>query len=483
MGEHNNVTIENCNKIINKYILKKYGSLDTPRAILDRRTLVTATVVLDEVKGVDFGDLSLEVYMLFKDINFKEIARRYEAQIELASTNADKFMYGLDKFYTNMANYIKKNKLIKDYLDFVTLCFKIYNKRFSNSDIKGVLNCYIDLIMQSMYYVSENKFDLKHEICGLKLDGTIMYRDAYIWNMDIIINDVISKASENSSAAENILKDNFSKVGVTINSYEDLEELNRIDRIRSHQLQAMIAYINEYTYDILPVKDFNSNIVIFLNIIIMHSKESLLEELDNRINTLSTNGAKVVFNIEEIKEVYMKEVFYDNRVVLLYRISTVNGDISGYYDTVDKYLFNILVSGCTYDDDIDYRARRNIEMLILSCYSFFVAKNGDLLMNNFHNIAFYRSKKSEIFGIEPSIFRHGGKIKNTYDKSEKRVYNRVNDYDEKEVTINGYIRNLPLGQTASEEAIRISRELGYDLPAGKTYVRPFIKHVIKIKEK
>ena len=45
MGEHNNVTIENCNKIINKYILKKYGSLDTPRAIPARRTLVSATVV------------------------------------------------------------------------------------------------------------------------------------------------------------------------------------------------------------------------------------------------------------------------------------------------------------------------------------------------------------------------------------------------------------------------------------------------------
>ena len=38
-------------------------------------------------------------------------------------------------------------------------------------------------------------------------------------------------------------------------------------------------------------------------------------------------------------------------------------------------------------------------------------------------------------------------------------------------TRNGYIRRLPVGQQASESAIRNARDIGIELPQGMTYVR------------
>jgi hypothetical protein len=48
--------------------------------------------------------------------------------------------------------------------------------------------------------------------------------------------------------------------------------------------------------------------------------------------------------------------------------------------------------------------------------------------------------------------------------------------------VNGYIRKLPIGQQASFEAKQLAINLGYELSDNETYVRPFEKYVLKIKE-
>ena len=52
-----------------------------------------------------------------------------------------------------------------------------------------------------------------------------------------------------------------------------------------------------------------------------------------------------------------------------------------------------------------------------------------------------------------------------------------------EASIQGYIRKLPAGHKASEEAKELAESLGYDLDSNETYVRPFIKQVFRLKEK
>ena len=49
--------------------------------------------------------------------------------------------------------------------------------------------------------------------------------------------------------------------------------------------------------------------------------------------------------------------------------------------------------------------------------------------------------------------------------------------------MNGYIRRLPAGQTASEQAKEKAQRLGYDLEDNQTYVSPFIKTVFVRKDR
>ena len=51
------------------------------------------------------------------------------------------------------------------------------------------------------------------------------------------------------------------------------------------------------------------------------------------------------------------------------------------------------------------------------------------------------------------------------------------EYKEELRSRSGYIRRLPEGQCASMEAVQTARELGLDLPEGRTFVRSHDYHV------
>ena len=57
------------------------------------------------------------------------------------------------------------------------------------------------------------------------------------------------------------------------------------------------------------------------------------------------------------------------------------------------------------------------------------------------------------------------------------------EYETAETSIQGYIRKLPAGQKASQEAKELAESLGYDLEPNETYVRPFIRQVFRMKER
>ena len=77
-------------------------------------------------------------------------------------------------------------------------------------------------------------------------------------------------------------------------------------------------------------------------------------------------------------------------------------------------------------------------------------------------------------------FGLGGKLRNVYDGVQRQ---RSGDYEAAEASIQGYIRKLPAGQKASEEARTLAESLGYDLEPNETYVRPFIRQVFRLKER
>ena len=83
--------------------------------------------------------------------------------------------------------------------------------------------------------------------------------------------------------------------------------------------------------------------------------------------------------------------------------------------------------------------------------------------------------------LSASCYSQGERLRNVYDRVPTTL-NKEN-LEVGEASIQGYIRKLPAGHKASEEARELAESLGYDLEANETYVRPFIKQVFRLKEK
>ena len=62
---------------------------------------------------------------------------------------------------------------------------------------------------------------------------------------------------------------------------------------------------------------------------------------------------------------------------------------------------------------------------------------------------------------------------------------RKNDdkYESVERPIQGFIRKVGAGKSPSQEAIDYALSLGLMLQSDETYVRPFVRHVLKLREK
>ena len=82
--------------------------------------------------------------------------------------------------------------------------------------------------------------------------------------------------------------------------------------------------------------------------------------------------------------------------------------------------------------------------------------------------------------LSATAYGQGGKLRNVYDKAP---HPRNGEYETAETSIQGYIRKLPAGQKASQEAKELAESLGYDLEPNETYVRPFIRQVFRLKER
>ena len=73
----------------------------------------------------------------------------------------------------------------------------------------------------------------------------------------------------------------------------------------------------------------------------------------------------------------------------------------------------------------------------------------------------------------------GGKQRAVYGNKRKDRDN----LEQSDRTINGYVRKLPAGQKASDEARDRAWRLGFDLDEGETYVQSFIRSswVVKVR--
>lgn len=467
-----------------KRLNKRIQGKPEPVQVLQKRTLNSAIVILENLKEIPFQKLSTSLYFYCQDIQMSKFTRLYEAQIELAGANPEKFVFQLHSFYNDISSKIKKGNLYSEFFEFYYRCVRQRQANENKAIQDNVIIAYLNLLTQNIEYLRPSKFDFNTCVVGLSTTGELLVGKDNYPTLDLPSYELqhsIEKSKGNKQK-EYSLEDVFAlyrKYGYNVRSMDDLQIITNVDKIQTTTIAAILPFINEYTYDILPQEPFSAIILGIDKAKTTVDLDTLKQHLTKRKRTLPTNGVEIHFkDTPTFKQLLLKELLFDNRIFLLYRFSTCEGDLAGYYDTRDSFFYTIINE---YKEDP--QIAKSITTLILYLYAIYVLNNDKYSIASLSKD--FTIKGSPNFEVEG--FLKGGKLKNTYREEEPIEHTgkaRIgNDEFEKETkAIQGFIRKLPVGQTASREAVEYAEALGYFLESNETFVRPFMKQVFKLKE-
>ena len=183
-------------------VTKKANGKPLPLIILQTRTLSTAVEILEWIQDMPFNKLSMSLYFYCQDVGMKEFTRAYEAQLELAGANPEKFAMGLHRFYNEMAHKIQKENQYDLFFEFYYRCVRL---RIRNEDEKidaTVSTAYHNLLIQQLEYLRPNKFDFRTFVAGRKTTGEILVREDPFPTFDLPIYE-LRNAFEQGKKFEN----------------------------------------------------------------------------------------------------------------------------------------------------------------------------------------------------------------------------------------------------------------------------------------
>ncbi len=505
----------------------KFGTNYRPAELLQRRTLNTALYIITSTKNLSFLELSSSIFYASEDVNFKRFTRLYEAQLELAGADPDKFIKSLHAFYNKVTDLIKREDLYSDFFDFISLFgrlrFKRYDQSLASTGSTGsissignvskevyntVVDCYYSLLLQNLEYLRPNKFDFTQTICGITTNGSIMTTRDHYPNIDVPSYIIERNIRENKYASREAINKHlhqlFSIAGYpNVETIEEAEILNNMDRFFINQIAILLPFINEYNYDLLPTNNFNTFVLPFYALTFRNLDiNQIIDMLHHRNQMLPSNGVSFELNQNPhgfykgiIHKVTMKETLYNESIWLIYKAETQMGDVSGVYNTRNSFFYSALQ-----DSEIG-EPHQYFKFLILYLYACATTKNGhqllqDMPTNVYYCYDEYLTDEPELQGhtlpISAAMFRHGGKPQNSYNDSTLNSGasvsvngKRLNDprFESSLKPIQGYIRKVGKNKSPSPEAIEYAQSLGLFLAPDETYVRPFVKHVLKLKTK
>lgn len=487
-----------------KWLDKKTKNMPAPMSMLIRRTVNTGTSIVSTLRDTSFQQLSTSLYFICQDIQVAGFTRLYEAELELAGIDDEKFVKTLHKFFNNTARKIKEENLYQAFFEFLAIVSKSRVRKDRPEEQMLVLDCYQSLLLQQSEYLRPNKFDLDVILCGRTTDGELMTVPDLHPNFDVPGAEIEKKIRDGwrpSSRADmdRVVRETYHRYGYKqVNSAKDMECVSQMDRMYSHHQCSLMPYINEYTYDMLPdVKHpFTTRIAGFFAL--QSSPDIKIEDLEellkHRSRTLPSNGAHFEFfdGIDEnqegliISKIHMKEMLYGDTIIMLYKLETMYGELSGSYNTKDGYLFSVFQEA----EDADLYDR--IKKLVLYLYATQVTRNGIELQQSFSQNFWYGSEGDVPLGFGDTIplgvrvFGRGGRPENVYHPTEdgRKLGPRAGSdaYESETRSIQGFVRRVGAGRTPSDEARARGLALGYDLAPDETYVQPFIKTVLRLKE-
>lgn len=465
--------IEELSNIWWRRVTKKAKNKPLPVIMLQTRTLSTALDILGSIQNIPFEKLSMSLYFYCQDVGMKEFTRAYEAQIELAGASPEKFIAGLHQFYNKMAITIHKENLYDNFFEFYYRCVKLRLQNENQNIDSTISTAYQNLLVQQLEYMRPNKFDFRTFIAGRKTTGELLTREDPFPTFDMPVYEFRSVVEQGKkiSDPEEYLYELFRKAGYNIHNASDHLRIVAQDKLHTTTCCTLLPFINEYTYDMLPQTIYNADSYIIHRVKVNIDLSELRRALKHRKRTLPTNGVRITFSGAEIfSELLLKEILYDNSIYMLYRLTSINGDICGVYETRDGFFYGIFKASEAHG----YLEER-MESMILYLYATQVL-GGEYQLSDINQHVMIEGCDT----LSAVGYGQGGKLRNVYDGAP---HARNGDYEAAEASIQGYIRKLPAGQKASDEARSLAESLGYDLEPNETYVRPFIRQVFRLKER
>jgi hypothetical protein len=449
--------------------LHKIASKPKPLWIQARRTFATAISVLASLDGVPFDTLVHSVYIYCEDSTLNWMTREYEKQVELAGANPERFVMGLHSFYNQISHKIRKNKLYSELMDFMGAYMELAYQPHPDVN-ENVVTAYGNLLMQTMEYIRPSKFNFTQSIIGVTVDGQPICVPQPYPNWDLPSYEIEDAAEKHRILPDDVfrvLHETYAKYGYEVASMEDLLEITEIQKLHDNTIVALMPYISEFTYDIFPLRHYKSWESPLTRIAVTVPLNNLLSLLKARKRTLPQNGTRIVFHdpLGEVQELLLKETVKHNAVIMLYRLSTKNGDVAGYFNTQTGFLYSANLD-CG-KPEVYHKTKK----FLLYCYAVCVTNR-------------FPSTENTVFNggtaVSLRVYSIGGKQRAVYGAAELGgTMNRrdVAGMEPQVREIDWYIRKLPFGQKASEDAVCMARQMGYDLDPGETFVRPFCKEV------
>lgn len=449
---------------------RNFRSKGMPIFVVHCRVCNTAISVVNKIKDVPFDELTLSLYVACKDTGFDNLAHKFESMIELASANKERFVDKLFKLLDDASKYIIANNLQRQFFQFVRYFMHVQYQAKTRNEFM-VLTAYQDLVLETIEMLKPNRYALNDILAGYTNDGEPIIIKDYFLNLDL-------PAYEINLATKNIIRANkklsteylveliskaYEKYGYeNICSPDDIDALNGRARAYYNNISSLSSYINENTVDILPSRPFESGK--HVADIPRRTKEIDLEQMiRRRKKMLPSSGLKIeISNSKSYCGILLKEVFENDAIVLLFKLETILGDISGYYNTKTGENYSIFFSmGSGFIE-----THERIMDFALWAYASYTSTYPDVVPTAENYLKYF----NDIHNVELKYI-----TRNVLAYGTRSGHIDTAKYESKQNNIAGYVRRLPDGQHASEKSISIAESLGLFLSDGETYISPFVR--------
>lgn len=412
------------------------------------RTKATAMTILSLVEKMEIEELIESLFIQSDDEFTRNMLKKYEKQLILAKLKPEEFNKNLNMFYSDMAKYIKKNNLTKNFLMFYYIVFKNQNK----NDLckSNIFKLYMNIIPQQLDYLSSQE----KTICGVdSKNNTILIRDPYPY---IDYPAFILKKSNRQITIENLKKE-YKRFGYDIENQKDIAMLFNEYTLISNSVNLNSFLIDENTIDMVSFNHITLSYPIDIPMGTLN--DYILSYLNKRSRFLTNGEIEIDLIAGELRKITLKEIFLEDNLFLIYKLTNNEGkSFTGFYDIQDDFF----VSPYTEYQEHSY-LHNAIKSLVLESY---IICTSEIDKN-----------KTRFYDLQMNISKFVEKDVNTIKKYYKK-YNRDNLLLSS-TEVSSYIRKLPIGSTASDEAKENAKKYGIKLKSNETFVKAFEKTVYK----